>query len=100
MEKGDYMSNKYLTAKLPTTRQLASLRKQKKKIAAEVAALRERQALQENIMKQRKAISQMKREQSKFGKVMRRASAEWKASEKQRKRIGKGLAKAYRELDK
>lgn len=93
-------SGKYWKAGMPTKAEMKKLRKIAAKEKKQVEALRERQALQDKIQKRHREIRSLRQKQSKLGKIVRKAQSEWKATEKQRKRVGKDLRKGYRELTK
>lgn len=91
-------SNPFLTAKAPSAAELSRIRKRRTKAARDLKALREKQQLQQDIQRKRKEIRSLRFQQGKVGRLLSRAQSEFKATEGQRKKIGKDIQKIQKKL--
>ena len=87
-------SSSYWTAHTPKKTELERLRKEQQKAKRDLEALRSKEKMYQDIKKKQGEISALRRQQSKLGRLIGRATQEWKKTEKTRKQ----LIKEYKKL--
>jgi len=83
------INSRYWTAQVPTSAELKRMRKEHEKAKRDLATLRAKEVLYEDIKKKQRDIKALRQQQSKLGRLLNRAKSEWKSTESLRKRIVK-----------